>query len=291
MPAIDISRLMDRGMWQAFLPHLHIEDAANLQEPPTSALDAATAAAIREQFKTEGYIHASNFDWGVDMNAMAQAVLSLAAAGAPPVFAFVYDEFWLPFRRLKPLYELLLGNYAMLPDVWMWKVDPKKNEAGWPPHRDKGRGSLFPDRSPKSLTAWIPLTTATPLNGCIYVLPAMFDPVYGTEQDNDYKMALPHVRALPAKPGDFLMWTHALLHWGSQSSPRAPENRISMAIEFQRVDVPPYREPLLNPDKLLTFESRLALIARQFGQYKHMDASEEFEAAVRAIEQQLDLRT
>lgn len=287
-PKIDVSRLTEREMWQAFAPQLHIGESRD-RMVAMAPLDPVKGAAIQEQFKTEGYLHASGVDWGVDINLLAQTVLALSAAGVPPVFAFVYDEFWLPFMRLKPMHELLLGDYAMCPEVWVWNVDPKKNASGWPPHREKGRVALFPDHSPKALSTWIPLSNATPLNSCMYVLPAMHDPVYGTENEDKWDIAPAKIRALPAKPGDFLMWTQAVLHWGSQSSPRATENRISMAIEFQKADVPAFREPLLDPHRILRFESRLALIARQFHQYKHMDASPEFQAVVHALEEQLEL--
>ena len=43
---------------------------------------------------------------------------------------------------------------------------------------DKGRRALFEDGSPKSLTTWIPLSNATALNGCMYIVPALHDPTF-----------------------------------------------------------------------------------------------------------------
>jgi hypothetical protein len=48
------------------------------------------------------------------------------------------------------------------------------------------------------------------------------------------------------------------------------ETRVSMAFEFQRSDVAPFNEPLLEPAQIQPFESRLKLIAKQVLQYKHM---------------------
>jgi ectoine hydroxylase-related dioxygenase (phytanoyl-CoA dioxygenase family) len=129
---------------------------------------------------------------------------------------------------------------------------------------------LLPDRSPKSLTTWIPLSHATPLNSCMYIVPALLDPTYGTEAEDQWKFQYPSVRALPGGPGDFFIWNQAVLHWGSLSSPRAPESRVSMAFEFQRTDVPAFNQPLLPPLTILPFEARLQLIAKQVLQYRHM---------------------
>jgi ectoine hydroxylase-related dioxygenase (phytanoyl-CoA dioxygenase family) len=147
-------------------------------------------------------------------------------------------------------------------------------ESGWKPHRDKISGSLFTDRSPKSLTVWIPITKAHPLNGCMYVLPADRDEEYALENSVKGVGAIPDMRALPASPGDVLIWTQHLYHWSGRAAAhhRLPP-RMSVAFEYQRKDVRPFRRPLLNPDAVFTFEERLALIAKQIMQYRHMYAS------------------
>src|SRR5581483_4001555 len=143
--------------------------------------------------------------------------------------------------------ELLGGKYCFLPDFWVWNVDPAKGDAGWQPHRDKGRVALFDDGSPKSLTTWIPLSSSTPLNGCMYIVPAMHDMTYGTAEEANWKFDYSSIRALPGEPGDFFIWNQAVLHWGSKTSPRAKESRISIAFEFQRADIPAFNNPLIDP--------------------------------------------
>jgi ectoine hydroxylase-related dioxygenase (phytanoyl-CoA dioxygenase family) len=183
----------------------------------------------------------------------------------------LFDEFWVPFRKLAPIYQSLLGNYAMLPAFWIWDVDPKRSESGWAPHRDKGRVALYPDGSPKAISTWIPLTAATPLNGCMYLVPAQHDKNYNTPEENTHQFEVQSVRALPGVPGDVFMWNQAILHWGSKTSRFATESRISMSVEFQRGDIPPLQKGLLlNPQAVLPFETRLKLIAIQIMQYKHM---------------------
>ena len=203
------------------------------------------------QLKEEGYFQLSH-DWKLDLPLMAGTIRRFSADGISPVFAFLFDEFWAPFHALDALLGGVLGRYAMLPDFWAWNVDPQKGESGWAPHRDQGRVSLAPDGAPLSLTCWIPLTEATPLNGCMYIVPAAMDPVYGTPQEKDHhRVELSAARALPAKPGDFLVWNQAVLHWGGRTSRRAEHSRVSMAMEFQRQDIEPFNLPLLPPGTIL----------------------------------------
>lgn len=270
--ALDPAELLSRDFWHSFAPQLHIAESSFFQN--IAAFDVAPdyGQAVGALLRTEGYFQ-GNADWGLDLAMMVATVRALADANISTVFAFLYDEFWLPFAKLHLLYGNILGaNYQLLPDFWIWNVDPKRGEAGWKPHRDKGRMALLPDGSPKSLTTWIPLSVATPLNGCMYIVPASRDPTYGTEAEGQWRFDYPAIRALPGAPGDFFMWNQAVLHWGSMTSPRAPESRVSMAFEFQRSDVPPFNQPLIPPLTILSFEIRLRLIAMQVLQYQHMYA-------------------
>jgi hypothetical protein len=256
-----------REYWLSRAPGLHIGNAGVVAAP--FAFNAALANDLKGRLREEGYFDAYN-DWGLDLPLMVNTVRPFAAEDISPVFCFLYDEFWAPFHALSSLYQVILGPYAMLPDFWIWNIDPKKDEAGWAPHRDKGRMTLFPDGSPKSVTTWIALSSATPLNSCMYLVPANMDPDYGTPHETDMRFEHAAARALPAKPGEFLVWNQAVLHWGSRSSRRANESRVSMAFEFQRLDVPHFNAPLLRPGYHITFENRLKLIAKQVLQYRHM---------------------
>ena len=83
--------------------------------------------------------------------------------------------------------------------------------------------------------------------------------------------SLADIKALPADPGDLLIWTQEVFHWGSSSlDNHDEESRISIAYEFQRNDVKPFREFLLDPNTLPTFDERLVLISMQILQYTHM---------------------
>jgi ectoine hydroxylase-related dioxygenase (phytanoyl-CoA dioxygenase family) len=202
---------------------------------------------------------------------MANLVGSLIEKNIPAPFAFMYDEFWLLFTKLNKITESTLGQgFFRLPDFWVWSIDPQKNQSGWKPHRDKGYLSLNEDGSPKSLTYWVPLTASTTLNGCMYILPADRDPTYGKDNDSEWKINLPDIRALPANAGSVFCWNQAVLHWGSHASSRGHAPRVSIAFEFQDRDTPPMNSPLMDPYSIPNFEYRLKLICKQILQYRHM---------------------
>lgn len=266
-----IEDLLRPEFWLQFAPHLHVS-APNYHLAALPTLSAESGEAIRALVKNEGYFQGTMDPWNVSLSTLTDTISRLHSVGLLPVFAFMYDEMWMLAQQLHPVISSLLGpQYAMLPDFWAWHVDPRKAESGWRPHRDKGYKALAADGSPTSVTAWIPLTHATTLNGCMYIVPADRDPTYGTPQDRDWKFDYSDIRALPAQAGQFFVWNQAVLHWGSHASPRAGDLvRMSCAFEFQRTDMPAWNQPLLPPGGRLSFEQRLQLIGKQVKQYQHM---------------------
>ena len=259
--------------WRRRHPALHIESTQ--VTPEKLKLKRSQVAARRAQMLQEGYFELPDAAQGLPLDAMAAAVSDLARRGQPTPLAFVYDDFWALFERLDPVVRAVLGpGYWRLPDFWAWHVNPKAAQSGWSPHRDKGRTSLFADGTPKSVTIWVALTEATPLNGCMYLVPADRDPVYGTRRENDWRHALSDVRALPTPAGGGFCWNQAVLHWGSHTSTRAVAPRIAVAMEFQAANVAPMNEPLMAPTERPSFEQRLQLIGQQLGQYVHMQGGE-----------------
>ena len=233
----------------------------------------------RKKMSIDGYFHeeSSLIQYILEIESLVGLIEELDLLKIPPVFAFYTDFSWVIFQSLNDLFSETLGNdFMFLPDFWAWRVDPKKNQAGWAPHRDKvGRSGLFSDGSPKSLTCWVPLTEATPLTGCMYVVPKQYDANYGVECENKYEVlqaacSLQKIRAVPGKPGDIVIWDQTIFHWGAQTSEFAKRPRLSIALEAQSNKIAPFNTPLLNPYGPVEYNLRLRLIGKQILQYKHM---------------------
>ena len=70
-------------------------------------------------------------------------------------------------------------------DMLAWHIDPRRNQAGFSPHRDRQpesarelERSFYADGTAKYVTHWIALTDANPENSCLYVIPKSCDPGY-----------------------------------------------------------------------------------------------------------------
>ncbi|MEZ5956752.1 MAG: phytanoyl-CoA dioxygenase family protein [Hyphomonadaceae bacterium] len=261
---ISVDDLCAASFWRSFAPSLHISEEGLAFEAGVSDFET-----LARRMRRDGYFGGRHARLDDLAPRLAEAVGLCVNVGLPPVFIWAFNEPWASFHALRPVISGFLGqDYKLLPAFWAWHVDPRQGERGWRPHRDNSR-SLDPDGTPQSLTCWIPLTEATPLNSCMYILPAYLDPYYG--QPTTANSVLPDLsvaRALPAKPGEFLIWNQAVLHWGSPSSEFAEHPRISMALEFQRADIP--RPSLMDASTLPSFETRMRLIAMQILQYTHM---------------------
>ncbi len=252
---------------------------------PQASAGEADPRVVTDRMAEEGYFQDHNPTFERLAPALAEAVRTCVALDIPPAFIFLFDETWECFRSLQPMLSRFLGDgYKVLPDFWAWHVDPAAGQAGWQPHRDKGRVALAPDGTPLSLTVWAPLSDATPLTSCMYLLPANRDPVYNTPQETVWQINATSIRALPGRPGDYLCWNQAVLHWGSESSRFAPHPRISMALEFQRGDMQPFNQPQMTPLETLDFQARLKLVGKQILQYRHMyPLAARFESLAQAL--------
>lgn len=275
----------DPAFWQQRAPDLHVCDPAFIASHQNLPFDDSVLAMMDTDLIGEGYTRHLPNDWGLDIEGLANHIEKLDTDQLMPVFSFVYDEYWLLFAKLRDALSHALGaDYQLMPAFWTWCLQPGKEAVGFPPHRDRGRISLFDDGRPKALTIWIALTQATPENGCMYLLPADLDPNYNTEKEQDFTFPYNDVRARPCPAGTIMCWNQAILHWGGRSSNRAQNPRISISLEFQRADVDAFNKPLLPNDSLPPFEVRMKLIALQILQYKHLyPLSPELEAFTMAM--------
>lgn len=263
-------RFDDIEQWRSLCPDLHVEEG-----PPQPEFRLDDIQELVREIRIEGYINVPNVLPESLFRPLRECVEHLHNSGILLPFSFVYDEFWLAYQGLSRFLSAVLGDeYRALPDFWTWRVPAADTGAGWGPHRDRVQPTIEPDNSPHSLTVWLPFSDATPLNGCMYALPAHHDERFRTrafDGPGNNHVSDPHsIRALPATAGSLLAWNQALLHWGGRGSRLGAAPRISAAFEFQRGDRQPYNQPLLDPSRLPSFRERLGLIGKQVLQYQHM---------------------
>lgn len=266
-----LEALCDEAFWHEKFPELTLGGELLESGVPIHRPEARQLTRMQNQLEDEGYLR-DRSDWLEPVaRRLGEATVRCVAEGIPQQFLFLFDEPWACFFSLHEVLASILGEgYRVLPDFWLWHVDPRKRESGWKPHRDKGPMALAKDGSPLALTIWIPLAEASPMNGCMYILPANLDPYYNIPDQVEIPQDITLYRALPASPGEYLSWNQAVLHYGGRSSPYATNPRISMALEFQRGDAKPFNTPLLNPRANLSFEERFRLVCKQILQYRHM---------------------
>ena len=139
--------------------------------------------------------------------------------------------------------------------------------AGWPPQRDRddaahstadARGGAADDGaalaraiargfrsdgSPRHVTCWIALTDATPASSCLHVVPKPHDPGYLSGDRGRSPLegifgrdprSFRAIRALPTPAGGALVFSHRLVHWGSEpmAEPAAPPRPPRIAVAF-----------------------------------------------------------
>jgi len=256
--------MAEPAFWRAREPTLHIEAL------PAAQPRMAAGAAL-ERLMNVGYFRADGLIAPAQARVLAGVVRRLRRAGWPLELAWVYDELWQLAGWARAPLAAALGDDCQHLALAMFWVDADRETTGWAPHRDR-RGSLLADGRLRSLTAWLALTEATPDNGCVYVLPAHLDPAYrsGDQSDEVVLSTLQDVRALPARPGTLLMWTHELLHWGGRSSGRARGPRISMGIEFVRAATPYPAAMGVGLPGVPPFRERLRVIADSILRYQRM---------------------
>ena len=285
--------------WRTFCPHLTLTTEPNLTtesnlttEPALTTATLCTALTTEDsnhhkaQLIHDGYFAHPTFFSRPVVDRIATAIEQITEATGAAIWALLYDDLWEMMYALHPCLTPLLGSrFQLLPDIWVWNLRPNGQDRGWSPHRDRERSSVPVGELPRLLTVWIALTDATPENGCIYVLPASFDPRYHHDGRPNEEISIPFqdIRALPASAGTALGWSARLLHWGSRTSVWTQTPRISVAFEFQSHDFSS-GAPFVLPPTIPPFSLRLGLVARQLLQYRHfVHLTEEMESVCRYL--------
>ena len=268
---------LDQNYWRRLNPRLSIgvESDTVLY---TNRIEQSAVAAHAGQFQREGYFQTAPALDSALVGWLRGAVETLRDEQWPPVFSFVYDEFW-QIVRTPPIVRLLssiLGpGYRQNSLIWTFYVPSVKGARGWEPHAD---GSVPEPR----VTVWVPFTDATLDNGCMYVIPldrlqddlrrpyADFNNVTNLELTR----LLHNARAVPSPAGAYVGWNHELIHWGSVSS-GVGDPRISIAVEFVGGDLAPRpdEEPLFDALAVPSFLDRIRAIGKALLTYRRYEPS------------------
>lgn len=284
MPA-PVEKLLDLEYWKNLNPHLNVSECPKFSTPIDMSADRLDE--ISDTIHHDGYLHQAPLFEAEDIKILRLGVENLVAHGWPPAFIYVYDEPWDLFHKLDGFLSHFLGDeFALLPHFWAWHID-KEDEGGtkgWPPHLDYSGECAFFDDYLISLSLWIPLTDATPENGCMSILPLSRQKQYAKPVTEVSDILLQDVRSLPAKAGSLLGWRQDLWHWSGRSSKYAIEPRISLSLEFQNRAFEPLCPPLFDLTSPPNPEERVRLICGQFAKYEHMErVSPELEAVAKEI--------
>jgi hypothetical protein len=230
---------------------------------------------------------------------MLDAIDSVMAKQLDPIWTLLYDEFWITAAQFSTLIERILGpDYKYVTGNYIFVIPNEDSASGWGPHRDvMHKKSLAADGLPEVMTFWTALTDATPLNSCLYCVPGSRDKNYPNNVQERSVENVKDIVCMAVSAGQTIGLNHSLLHWGSRSSKRGAERRVSFVFDVQRGDVPKYQEVTLDPRKPLSFEERAGYLGHvvpwlhKYGvkfAYKDLAIAGDF---VRAYGEAINLRT
>jgi hypothetical protein len=250
--------------WRRLAPELTISDA---QPARQVARDVDRGRADRMRLVNDGFLHLKGHGLDAPFDRIATALERIVSAGFPASFIGVYDEVWSLAAQMGGVMDgIFAGKSALVPVFWASHAGA--DDTGASAGRRRGGASLFGDGTPKTVSLWLPLTRATADNGCVYVVPAGQDRNYGKPGTTRADSSLTGIRALPADPGDALIWTGETYHWrGRPDRNNADGALLSLSFEFQSRDCGAVEGLVIDSYPYVPFETRLALLARQIPRY------------------------
>ncbi|MBE9033951.1 phytanoyl-CoA dioxygenase family protein [aff. Roholtiella sp. LEGE 12411] len=290
-----LTQAQDINYWRSLNPNLTISDNPFADFQDSSDISKKRLNDYTLQLREEGYFQTNQLIPSATIQEMNECINQVRKAGFPPIFALVYDVFYQVFDYFNPILEGVLGSgYKLIPNFWVYYIDTVDTGKGFEPHRDaEYTNTIDANGMPTVLTIWITITDANPLNSCMYILPLNRDPQYA-EAITDLstpanQFALEDVRALPTKAGVLSCWNQYVFHWGSRSSKRAEEPRISYAAYCQKGESLPIDDVMINIPSSIDFKTRLGLIARGLYRYSYasFEESKEAEPVLHFLKQQM----
>ncbi|MGL5059370.1 MAG: phytanoyl-CoA dioxygenase family protein [Microcoleus sp.] len=289
------SQAEDINYWRHLNPNSKISDNPFTEFQNFPDIDKPTLEAYALQLKEEGYFQTNPLIPAAILQEMRECIDRVKAAGFPQMFALVYDVFYRSLGYFHSTLTGILGSgYRLVPNFWVYYIDAVDTGKGFEPHRDaEYEDTIDANGMPTVITIWITITDANPLNSCMYILPANRDPQYAEAINNLQtpadRFALEDIRALPTAAGILSCWDQYVFHWGSRSSKRAKEPRISYAAYCQRGDLTPVDDVTIDIPSAISFQTRLGLICRGLYRYSYasFERSKETEPALDFLHQQM----
>lgn len=290
-----LTQVEDINYWRSLNPQLNISDTpfSGFQKFPE--INKSTIDEYALQLREEGYFQTNPLIPIATIQEMNECINRVTKAGLPPMFALVYDVFYQVLGYFHSTLTGILGSgYKLVPNFWVYYIDTSDMGKGFEPHRDaEYENTIDANGMPTVITIWITITDANPLNSCMYILPSNRDPQYAEAIKNlktpANQFALEDIRALPTKAGTLSCWDQYVFHWGSRSSKRAKEPRISYAAYCQRGDIAVVDDVTFDIPSVVDFQTRIGLICRGLHRYSYanLQKSKQAEPVLDFFEKQM----
>ena len=229
-PPIDLlSQWSDADYWKKLCPYLTIStDENSLATDNDTTIgpdDDNVNKQLLERLIDDGYALVDNKICNDSLREkLARGISDMEIQHTlPATFVILFDECWkLAEASHRHLLQQKNGNnvsnqsilhpnnMAFNFDMLAWHIDPRMNQAGFSPHRDRQPHSLndlknsfyAADGQAKYITHWIALTDATPENSCLYVIPKQYDPGYMKGDDDDIEVEVENANRRAAEDED-----------------------------------------------------------------------------------------
>jgi hypothetical protein len=273
----EVESLCEQARRPEYWTSLCRETTISLTRPPAGPPEAPSPgirAAISD-YKKRGHCIVHDAFAMSDIERLRSAIFRVHEAGWPMIFAFIYDQFWtiIQSQQLNTFATALLGpGYQPTVSFWVNYVPAQGGSSGFPPHLDDVRPGHH------AVTCWIPLTPATPDNGCVYVVER---DSYGTPTalagENipilEVRKILTRARALLVSPGSFIAWPNDTLHWGGTFL--RGEDRLALSYhltsaDYENIDSA-LRQALVPSQPLPSFARRLQWISESMLRFRTRD--------------------
>jgi hypothetical protein len=270
--ATRVKQALSLDYWRSLNPKLSVNQKIVSGTVERAAIAPRHLHEIAIKLGAEGYFQLEPLLDETLVERMRETIVVLKKADWPPVFAFVYDEFWQVARSpslVRLLSSHLGAGYRPVPHIWGHYVPPQGG-VGWRPHIDSGHQS-------RRLTVWVALSDATLEGSCMFLIPKNLVPSALADNFSELKTVgigdvqtlLKNSRPLPVRAGAVLGWEHNVIHWGGLAwQTSAP--RISISMEFIAENLAPASDehPILDAHQLPDFAERLQVIGKAIVAYE-----------------------